>query len=92
MAKAKYTIAKPTALLIGIVVLAFVAVCIVADMLAPGGVNVGERVAGVYEETTQPDLDKCLCEYSSVYEDYVCNDYCGPTAGYVCQSSSDCLQ
>ena len=86
-------IAKPVALLIGVVVLAFVAVSLVADVLIPGGFNVGQTIAGLYQKPyeQQLDVEKCECEYSSEYEDYVCNNYCGDFSETYCQSKADCL-
>ena len=88
-------IAKPAALLVGVVVLAFLAVSIVADLLMPGGFNVGQTIAGLYGQKPSSkqvaDVDRCNCEYNSNYEDYMCNSYCGDMSNAFCSSTADCL-
>jgi hypothetical protein len=90
-------IAKPEALLVGTVVLAFIAVTLIADLLTPGGFNVGQTIGGLYSQKTSPssrktlDLDRCTCEYRSEYEDYMCNSYCGDMSDVFCSSTADCL-
>ena len=78
-------IAKPVALLIGVFILAFVAVSLVADLLLPGGFNVGQTIAGLYEKK------ECECEYNAEYEDYMCNSYCGDMSNAFCSSTTYCL-
>lgn len=84
---------KPLGLVLAIFVLAFIAINLIADLLTPGGFNIGQTVAGIYGKESSKNLDvsKCLCKYSSDYKDYVCNEYCGDKATKVCESTDACL-
>jgi hypothetical protein len=79
---------KSGALLIGTIVLAFVSVSLVADLLTPGGFNVGETIGGLYTNT-QPS-GTCGCEYDSQTNEYLCNQYCGSTVYAICNTTADC--
>ena len=80
--------------IVGILVLSFVLVSLIANLLSTGGIDIGQIGASVFGLKTQlktADPEKCECEYSVEFQDFMCNEYCGDMSGAFCLGKPDCL-
>jgi len=80
--------------ILGILILSFVFVTLVVDIVGKGGVDLGSVGASLFGLKTPPeaaDPEKCECEYSVDYQDFMCNSYCGDLSGAFCLGKADCL-
>jgi len=85
-------VSRSGAILIAIVILSFIVAFLVANLITPGGFNLGESLASFFSlPKVQGSGAECDCEYSSRLQDYICNTFCGDLSGQSCAQKTDCL-
>lgn len=82
-------IARTGAILVGIIVLCFIIVLLIADMLSPTGFKAGKSLASFFQFLTSSE--ECDCELSTQLQEKICNTFCGELAGKVCKEKDDCF-
>jgi hypothetical protein len=85
-------IARAGAILIGIIVLSFIAALLLIDLTIPSGFTSGKSLASFFDFLSgKEEKTDCDCEFSSRLQEYICNPFCDELAGKSCREKSDCL-
>jgi hypothetical protein len=85
-------IAKTGAIIVGIIILSFVAALLLIDLTSKEGFTSGSSLASFFNFLSGKEEKKdCDCEYSSQLGEYICNPFCGELAGKSCKEKVDCL-
>jgi len=85
-------IARTGAIILGIIVLCFIAALLLVGFLSPTGFTSGESLASFFNFLSgNQEKSECDCEFSSQLGEYICNPFCGELAGKSCREKSDCL-
>jgi hypothetical protein len=84
-------IAKTGALIVGIIVLSFIAALLIADLTSQEGFTSGRSLASFFNFLSgKEEKTGCDCEYSSQLGEYICNPFCGELSGMPCKEKADC--
>ncbi|MEM5869575.1 MAG: hypothetical protein QXR09_00170 [Candidatus Aenigmatarchaeota archaeon] len=85
-------IARTGAILIGIIVLSFIAALLLVDLTSSGGFKQGESLASFFSFLSgNQEKSECDCEFSSQLQQHICNPFCGELAGKSCEEKADCV-
>jgi len=85
-------IARTGAIILGIIVLCFIAALLLIDLTSQERFNSGSSLASFFNFLSgNQEKSECDCEFSSQLGEYICNPFCGELAGKSCREKSDCL-